>query len=63
MRVMTDAQVVEMWNRRQSGSTLKSLAKDYDVHPETIRYAIKNLVPRILAAQAVTPLASPPRSS
>jgi hypothetical protein len=50
MRTMTDTQVMEMWKYRQKGATLRDLGTSYGVDKETIRYAIKNLVPRILAS-------------
>lgn len=55
MRTMTDTQVMEMWKYRQKGATLRDLGTSYGVDKETIRYAIKNLVPRILASTRKRP--------
>lgn len=53
-RTMSDAQVLEMWEFYQKGDSLRSMARQFGVHHETLRYAIKKLVPRILAAQVAT---------
>ena len=57
-RVMTDRQVLDMWQKNQKGASLRSLALEYGVHHETLRYAIKNLVPRLIDVTPHQPMTS-----